>query len=258
MNNHCIPAQSRHASTCLRPSDKTQYGMSLIELMIAMTIGLFLVGVVAALFIGSKQTYRSQDNLARLQESGRFAIKLLGKNIREAGYHSINFTPPGTLYDLVQTGDTNAFTGTALDGAEGAAGAADSIITSAEGTVDCLNAAAASPAVNAFSINGSSQLTCLGNGSVTAKVLMDNLEDMQILYGEDFGATRRYVDRSTVADMNNVKTVRICVLLRTAETGLTPAAGQRYTDCAGNLVTKADGRIRHAFSDTLNVRSRNP
>jgi type IV pilus assembly protein PilW len=64
---------------------RRQTGMTLIEIMIALLIGAFLLGGVLQIFIGSKQTYRMQENLFRLQENARFAMYFLSKDIRRAG-----------------------------------------------------------------------------------------------------------------------------------------------------------------------------
>ena len=63
-----------------------QTGMTLIEIMIALLIGAFFLGGVIQIFIGSKQTYRMQEGLSRLQENGRFALDFLSKDIRMAGF----------------------------------------------------------------------------------------------------------------------------------------------------------------------------
>lgn len=63
-----------------------QSGMTLIEIMIALLIGAFLLGGVLQIFVGSKQTNRMQEGLSRLQENGRFAMDFLAKDIRMAGY----------------------------------------------------------------------------------------------------------------------------------------------------------------------------
>jgi len=63
-----------------------QAGMTLIEIMIAITISLILLAGVMQIFIGNKQTYRVQDAVARLQESGRFAMKFITKDVRMAGF----------------------------------------------------------------------------------------------------------------------------------------------------------------------------
>lgn len=60
--------------------------MTLIELMIAMLLGLILLAGIIQVFISSKQTYRFQNDLSRIQENGRFALHFLGTGIREGGY----------------------------------------------------------------------------------------------------------------------------------------------------------------------------
>ncbi|MEI6334684.1 MAG: PilW family protein [Methylococcaceae bacterium] len=63
-----------------------QTGLSLIEIMIALLIGAFLIGGVLQIFISSKQTYRMQEGLSRLQENGRFALDFLARDVRMAGF----------------------------------------------------------------------------------------------------------------------------------------------------------------------------
>ncbi len=62
-----------------------QSGISLIEIMLALLIGLFLLGGLIQMFISSKQTYKVQDAMSRLQENGRFAMDFLIRDIRSAG-----------------------------------------------------------------------------------------------------------------------------------------------------------------------------
>lgn len=68
-------------------SNRHQGGFSLIELIIAMTIGFFLTGVVAVLYFNVRTSFRYQEDLARLQETGRFAMERLGRDVRMAGYN---------------------------------------------------------------------------------------------------------------------------------------------------------------------------
>jgi type IV pilus assembly protein PilW len=63
-----------------------QRGIGLVEIMVALTLGLVLVGGVLQVFISNKQTYRMQEAHARLQENGRFAMEKISRDIREAGY----------------------------------------------------------------------------------------------------------------------------------------------------------------------------
>lgn len=67
-------------------SARSQRGLSLVEIMVALVLSLILTAGVIQLFVGSKQTYRFHEGLSRIQENGRFALDLLAKDIRSAGY----------------------------------------------------------------------------------------------------------------------------------------------------------------------------
>lgn len=64
-----------------------QTGVSLIELMIALVIGLILTSGAIQIFISSKATFRMETALSRLQETGRFIVDVMAKEIRMAGYN---------------------------------------------------------------------------------------------------------------------------------------------------------------------------
>lgn len=63
-----------------------QSGVSLVEILIALAISLVLVGVASYSYIASKGTFRSTDEQTQIYEDGRFALELLGQNIRSAGF----------------------------------------------------------------------------------------------------------------------------------------------------------------------------
>lgn len=67
-------------------SMQRQRGLSLVEVMVAVTLSLILTIGVLQIFQSTKTTYRVQEGLSRLQETGRFAISFLAKDIRMAGY----------------------------------------------------------------------------------------------------------------------------------------------------------------------------
>lgn len=62
-------------------------GFSLTELLVAMVIGLLLLGGLVTLMVNSKKNYSQQDYSARLQENARFAMQFLAYDIRMAGYY---------------------------------------------------------------------------------------------------------------------------------------------------------------------------
>ncbi|MBI5782938.1 MAG: PilW family protein [Gammaproteobacteria bacterium] len=54
--------------------------------MVALTIGLIILAALTRLFVTSRSTYTLEEGLARVQESGRFAMEFLAQDIRMAGY----------------------------------------------------------------------------------------------------------------------------------------------------------------------------
>lgn len=65
-----------------------QKGLSLIELMVAMLIGLFLILGVTQIFINNQRSYLFQQSQMGNQDNGRFALALLGQELLKAGYRS--------------------------------------------------------------------------------------------------------------------------------------------------------------------------
>ncbi|MGK0169347.1 MAG: type IV pilus assembly protein PilW [Gammaproteobacteria bacterium] len=63
-----------------------QRGLSLIQLMVALTIGALITTGLIQLLISTKRTYRAQEAQARVQEIGRFSMDLVGYEVRMAGF----------------------------------------------------------------------------------------------------------------------------------------------------------------------------
>ena len=63
-----------------------QRGFSLIELLLALALGLGLVAGMVQLFAGTRQTYDLLQAQSRLQEGGRYALAFIGRSARSAGY----------------------------------------------------------------------------------------------------------------------------------------------------------------------------
>jgi type IV pilus assembly protein PilW len=63
-----------------------QRGFSLVEIMVAITLSLIILGGVLAVMYSSKVTYMENDRVARIQESGRAALDLMLRDLRGAGF----------------------------------------------------------------------------------------------------------------------------------------------------------------------------
>lgn len=67
---------------------KRQTGFSLVELMIGLVIGLFILLGVVLVYVSSARTTATNEALSRVQESGRFGMFFLARDIRQAGFKS--------------------------------------------------------------------------------------------------------------------------------------------------------------------------
>ena len=61
-------------------------GFSLVELMVAMVVGLITLGTVSAIMVNTNKNYTATDSTARLQENARFAMQFIATDLRRAGY----------------------------------------------------------------------------------------------------------------------------------------------------------------------------
>lgn len=64
---------------------RLQGGLSLVELMIALALGVVLTLGVVQVFLGSSQTYRTGGAIAYLQENLRFSLTRISQDVRMAG-----------------------------------------------------------------------------------------------------------------------------------------------------------------------------
>lgn len=78
-----------------------QRGMTLVEILVALAISGVLLAGVMQIFVSSKQTYRFQESMARLQENGRFAIDFITRELRMAGYTGCYNQDPASMENIL-------------------------------------------------------------------------------------------------------------------------------------------------------------
>lgn len=89
-------------------SKARNYGLSILEIMIALTISLVVIGGTIQIYLASAQTYRMQEALSRIQESGRFAAEILRRELRMAEFSGC---PPGNpVVNVLNDADTRWWT----------------------------------------------------------------------------------------------------------------------------------------------------
>ena len=265
------------ATRCVPCLTSQQRGLTLVELMIALALGLLLIAAVGAVYLGSNQTYRVAQDSARIQEAGRYGLDLIGRSLRQAGYADIPFAP---------TAAKSAFAGTPVRGVNSACPSGspvtDIVTVQYDGIVgeqDCQaeNIVANDIVQHTFFIQDAT-LRCDAVRNSAAPTpptacpatdagaeLLPNVEDLQIVYGIDTTgdlSADRYTE--TPGNWAQVVTARLCLLVRSENEGI--ASSQTYFNCAGALGTAAndaarftaaaDTRLRRAFVATFSLRNR--
>ncbi len=61
-------------------------GVTLVELLVAITLGAIIMAGAVTLFVNNRDTYKTTNELSRLQETARYALDMMVKDIRMAGY----------------------------------------------------------------------------------------------------------------------------------------------------------------------------
>ena len=75
-------------------------GFSLVELLLALALGLVVVTGIVQLFVGNSQTYSVLSGQARMQENGRFALEFIARAARSAGFLGCTREPEALVRGL--------------------------------------------------------------------------------------------------------------------------------------------------------------
>ena len=91
----------------IRPSSArwVQNGMTLIEMIIALAIGAFMMLGAVSLFLQSHTSFLQDEETARLQENGRWALRLVSREISMAGFFGGMMDATGITTTLTVAGD---------------------------------------------------------------------------------------------------------------------------------------------------------
>jgi len=65
---------------------KKESGFTLVELMVAISLGFILTFAVIQTFFATRQTARANDGVARIQENARFSLQFMTEDVRNSGY----------------------------------------------------------------------------------------------------------------------------------------------------------------------------
>lgn len=178
-----------------------QFGFTLVELMIAILIGLFLVGGLLTLTSAMKRTSGIQSDLGQLHDTERLSLSLMADVLQSAGYFTFP-SPPGatTIATTFPSGTWNGTTWVAaqiISGTDGGSGSTQTDTVSVrytsaggDGVLNCIGGTvtAATSWVAQFKVDGSGNLQCVlttvaATPVTTTTTLVNGVQYMQILYG---------------------------------------------------------------------------
>ena len=100
----------------MNPIRKKNPGFTLVELLIAMVLGLVVVGGGLYMFSGIVQSSVVNQSVSSLQSNGRFAIDLIGRDVRSAGYIGCVSDKTGALNVKISNPPTTDLGDTAITG----------------------------------------------------------------------------------------------------------------------------------------------
>ena len=213
-----------------------QAGFTLVEMMVAVTVGLVVVFGMTATFVSLKNTFKSQDKLGRLQDNERVALTFLTTTVNNAGYYPdpkspsplVGGTPPTSspaspggamgngsfIFGTDVSGNFSQSLQTAF-----ATISTDNLIScigttyAGAGTVTVRNIYYVDTSTNSLMcrvlVNNSTTDTMANGG--TPQVLVTGVTGMTVLFGaaDSTSQVTNYLTSAQVTDWNAVKAVRV-------------------------------------------------
>ena len=240
-------------------------GISLLELLIAMTLGALLLAGLIAIASSTGAASALQRSQAAVQDRARYAATTLARAVREAGFRP---QPWSEDHPLRALGD-----GSADDVAHGS----DRLVLRAWSDRNCygnLNPerdAAGRPRFyvreRTFDLSGSDNLMLLCRYGPSAdelatqiprQGLVPGVESFQVLFGEDAdrdGRIERWVPAGAWVGPDRVRGVRFGLLVR-GDDAVQPTSRRNFTVLNASIRRGSDGRLRRVFAFAAAIRSR--
>lgn len=237
----------------LRPMCTRMTGLTLVEMMIAMVLGLAMMAGIISLYVNVGETATYLNATSRIQENGRFAIGQIVRTMRMAGYDdpvttaTTRPTPvmegkPGS--DITMTGFTiKSASDALLIRHEGIHSADDDDLE--EFVRDCLGKRvyADTWVTNIYAISSANELVCNTITTVTGvsttatgQVIAEGIESLNVLYGVDTddpsvadGIANHYVTAADVTDWATVVSAKLALLVNSVQP--VPISSRAQYDC---------------------------
>tara|TARA_Y100000758_G_C16065336_1_gene426068 strand:- start:2658 stop:3374 length:717 start_codon:yes stop_codon:yes gene_type:complete len=231
--------------------NQRQSGFGLVELMVALILGVLVSGAATQLLLTNNQTFVLQGVTSALEEDGQMLLRYMMADIRQAGRGS---SIEGTIDPVVFDNTQPVFS------KEGADGASDELVINYLGFRDCQGGGngAEQDITNRYFVNNGS-LFCAGSLSAGSAELITGVESFQVQYGIDtnlngeIGVTQ-YVNAGAQG-ANPVVTIRFAVLLFSDRDINVDDSTTRYFLADQQVDVAGDARVRKVFGSTVMIRN---
>lgn len=251
------------------PHRLQQHGLSLLELLVAITLGVMVMAAALGTLLMSRAVTSTTGEVASLQQDAAYALTVMGRLIRQAGaLEPVQESPFAGLPML-------AFEDRAVPivtGRQGGGNESDSLTVATQSgsrvgvNVDCFgNTVSAREFSAVFAVNDSQQLTCQtvvdGKALAAAQPLVTNVSKLQVRYriAQRDAAGRDSLlmaseppPGSTLVGAPRVVAVELCLEMEGSER-LQGVVGS-WTNCAGESV-ELQQRLRRVFRNVFYLRS---
>lgn len=188
--------------------DGKDRGFTLVELMIAMAVGMIVLGAVYALFTVQSKHLANQELLAELHQNARVAMDIMVREISMAGYNQT--TDPASIASVPRCTNALVTAGTRCVGITNAAADTISFTADLNGDGDT-TANSSNPNENiVYDVYSSSGIQALGRTSNgTKQPVVEYVESLNFLYYK--------VDGTTATDVADIRRVKVTIRTVTAK-----------------------------------------
>lgn len=220
---------------------RVQRGLTLIELMVALVLGLLIVSAVLNVFVGSVATTTYRDGVLAMQQNGHFGISTLKEGIQSAGYSP---DVPIEPFDID-------------------ASSATQLVVRVNTDQDC-NGGDTTPfggvAVNTYRYDvASSSIICRGNTAAAQNmVLVSGVDQFRYQFGVDLdfdGYVDQYVPYANSINPLTVLSVRVGILVNSGKP-IKKVASRKVFAVLDRAVRKKDKLSRQVFTSTIILKNR--
>lgn len=244
----------------------TEHGVTLIELLVGLAIGLVVIGVAMGALMVSRGVTGTVSDSSSMHQQAAYAMRVIGMQLRQAGSLRLNLEPgttaiesrylspvafeavtpaSGTALGFAPQTDTIKGVDTPAAITAGFRRYAEPVFTSASAQTLVRNCVGGPKDANldervesVFSLSGT-QLRCSGNGG-TAQPVLENVANFSVRYRVQENAAvglpkLRSVSAADVTNWAQVQAVEVCIELYGTERISMPS-GSTYTNCGGVAV----------------------